>query len=275
MRRLLLSLTLATAACGTPAAPPVDVQEATEKVRAVLAGADVSVKALEVMAALPTFTCGASRSETVAAAASALQLAFPVQGTTPCGTVTTSTASDRDTLSLSFPATGCHSGRHDYAGTATFQYAQIASDPDEYSLSGDIRALKVDDQLLMARTGVTVCGTSQRISVYAEGVVPNRTTVTFLIDGQAGSREGAPVFSTTEIILTGPGELRSSVGTDKLTLTNLDYVLGTYLPKSGSIGFQTSKGRSIKATFTEQASMNSEVQVAIDDYKPSNVSLTP
>ncbi len=269
MRCLAAVLAATTLACGASKPPQSDLDDAKAKVQAVLAGSNVALQALEMLSLLPSYQCGEPRGTVVGKAVDQLRAAYPVPATGPgCGTVTTAAGATGDTVSLEFPTAGCKVRGHTWAGTATFQYAQLGDAIDRYDLAGDLRALSIDNRLIPARVGYTVCDGLTRYSVMAEGTVPGHNNLQFTIDGNVGVRDGLPVIGDKEILIDGPGTLTSSAGTDRLTLTDLDYVIGNYLPKTGTILLETAKGRTIKAVFTEGDWSLGQMQITVDDYAP-------
>jgi hypothetical protein len=262
--RLPACLALATlaAACGREPPTPEQIEEARGRVELAMLAADQARVALELLGVLPVYTCGEPRRSFVGRVAEGLEAQVG------CVTATTEARdSTTDAVVLSF-AQGCAVRGHTVGGQGAFLFN---GGEDRMALSADLHTLQVDGQPLQALVGYGTCGDESRYWAEALGDLPGRAGHTFRVDGQVGMREGLPILGGTSLVLNGPGEVYGPAGTDRVTLTELHYELGEYLPKEGQALVETARDHRVKATFHEWLWRLGKVELEIDEHAPVTV----
>jgi hypothetical protein len=255
-----LALILLSTACGKEPPTKEEIEDARARVDlAVLAANQVRV-ALEVLGILPVYTCGEPRRTFVGRAAEGARTKVA------CVTATTEALDDAsDAVVLSFPETSCTVGGRTVSGRSAFIYK---GGEERMDLFADLRELKVDGQPLQARVGYGTCGDEKRVFAESAGDLPGRAGSSYSVNGSVGVRDGVPIFGGTTLVLNGPGEVSSALGTDRVTFTGLQYEVGEYLPKKGEALIETAKGHQVRVNFSEVLWRLGKVEVEIDDRAP-------
>lgn len=264
MRRAAsLALAALATACGDNLPSEEEVDAAKAHVERAVAAAHQTRGALEVLGLLPVYTCGEPRRSFVSHAAEGLQARVS------CATATVEAVdASTDAVVLTFAEGGCAVHGLSFTGQAALVYR---GGEDLMEVGADLRGLTVDGQPLQAEVGYGTCGDETRLWADVTGDVPGREGHTFHLDGRVGLRGGVPLIGGTSLLLNGPGELTGPAGTDRLTLTDVLYEVGEYLPKEGEALLETADGRRLKARFQPVLWRVGKVEVTVDDKDPVTV----
>jgi len=252
---------------GTSTTPPQnpsqnDLDAARVKVEAAMEAAHQARTALELLGVLPTYTCGEAQGTFVGRAMSGLETQLA------CGTVTTTSQTDGDLVLLTTPAGGCAMGNHVVEGTLQFRFA-LGTDTMQVEL--DTRRALVDGQPLPVLAGYGTCGDEDRVWVTADGMLPNRSSVSYHLDGVLKQRPGLPLVGGTTLILDGTASLTTTAGVDRVTFYELEYEVGDYLPKNGAVLVETSSGHNVRAQFLPVFWSLGLARVTVDASAPVDV----
>ncbi|WP_257454529.1 hypothetical protein [Archangium lipolyticum] len=258
-----LALVILSTACGKEPPTKEEIEDARARVDlAVLAANQVRV-ALEVLGILPVYTCGESRRTFVGRAAEGARTKVA------CVTATAEALDDSsDAVVLSFPDTGCTVGGRTVSGHSSFIYK---GGEDRMDVFAELRELKVDGQPLQAKVGYGTCSDEKRFWAESTGDLPGRASSSYSVNANVGVRDGVPIFGGTTLVLNGPGEVTGSLGTDRVTFSELQYEVGEYLPKKGEALIETAKGHQVRVNFSEVLWRLGKVEVEIDDRAPITV----
>ncbi len=255
MRRLVLVPLLVVTACGGPSREQID--DAKGRVSAAVAAVDLARKALTLLGILPTYECGEPRRTFVGEAVEDVRRDYP------CATVSTEAVGETDAVNIVFPDAGCAVKDFAVKGASAFVYS---GGEDRFELHADLRELVVDGTKLQTSAGYGKCSDEQRFFASSAGPVPGRPELSFKFDAAVAKRDGIPIIGGTTLILDGPGEVAGASGTDRITCTNLEYEIGEYLPKSGTLLVETAGGTRIEATFSTTLWRLGEAEIKIDDH---------
>lgn len=240
-----------------------EVSDARARLEAALAGVEQAREALELLGLLPVYECGEPRRTFVGSLVDQLTLEIP------CATITSDPVGDTgDVITLSFPQGGCEVLGHTLSGTLSFFYS---GGEDRLDLTMDATGLFVDGKNLQVVAGYGTCGDETSIFAAAAGDLQNPPGTSFDFDIEVSKRDGPPIIGGTTLILDGSGEVSNSGGTNSITLTEVEYELGDFLPKSGTITISTSTGHTISATFDLDSPLLGSVTVVIDDHDPVRI----
>lgn len=256
---LMLPLLVLTG-CGGPT--DEQIEDAKGRVSSAVAAIDLARHALTVLGLLPTYECGEPRRTFVGKAVEGAKRDIA------CATITTESSGETDAVKLAFPESGCGVKDLQLSGTGAFVYS---GGEDRFELNADLSQLAVGGTKLQTSAGYGACGDEQRYFARSSGSVPRRPELTFSVDLHVGKRDGIPVIGGTTLLLNGPGEIAGPNGADRLTFTSVEYELGEYLPKSGTILIESAGGTRIEATFTTVLWRLGEAEIRIDDHDPVTV----
>ncbi|WP_239469992.1 hypothetical protein [Archangium violaceum] len=258
-----LALVILSTACGKEPPTKEEIEDARARVDlAVLAANQVRV-ALEVLGILPVYTCGESRRTFVGRAAEG------ARSKVACVTATAESLDDAsDAVVLSFPDTGCSVGGRSVSGQSSFIYN---GGEERMDLFADLRQLKVEGQPLQAKVGYGTCSDEKRFWAESAGDLPGRANSSYSVNANVGVRDGVPIIGGTTLVLNGPGEVTGTLGTDRVTFSELQYEVGEYLPKKGEALIETAKGHQVRVNFSEVLWRLGKVEVEIDDRAPITV----
>jgi hypothetical protein len=260
---LLAILPLLATACGGTEPTQEQIDEARARVEQAASAMARARTALEILGVLPVYTCGEPRRTFVGSASESVHVQFA------CVTATTEPVdASTDAVVLAFAEAGCSVEGHGLSGQGRFLYS---GGEDRMALTADLRELKVDGHPLQAKVGYGTCGDESSAWVNAAGTLPGQDGHTFHVDGRVASRPGAPIIGGSELRLGGTGSLSGPEGTDRLTLTDVVYEDGEYLPKEGEVLVETADGGRVKATFRAGLWRTGKVELVIDDAEPVTV----
>ena len=255
---LMFPVLVATACgCGMPEAPdppdpPSDalVAEARARAEKSVASIEDARAVLEMIGILPTYDCTVGRNEYVGAALEEI----PTKAA--CATLTTAVIDGTtDEITATFPAEGCDVVGHHVTGVFV---VRITGGTDTFGVELDAHDLVVDGRQISALAGYGTCGDETRYWVAADGTVEGEP---FTVDAEVGKRDGIPVIGGTTLLITGT----ATVGSDSVTMTGIEYEIGDFLPKNGTLVIQTAEHR-IEVTFDLDSPILGDVTVKIDDY---------
>lgn len=248
--------------CGGSAPTEEEVRDARQRVEAAMEGADQVRAALELLGLLPDYDCGEPRRSFVGKAVA------QAQGSVGCLTASTQAeGANADAVVLTYGA-GCTVRGRAVGGRSLLRYA---GGEQRMDVEANLEETTVDQRPLLAKAGYGKCGDETRYWGAAQGALPKRPDLWVKVDGRVGAREGMPVLGGTTLVLDGPGELRHREGTDRVTFTGLEYELGEYLPKEGSVLVETSSGHRVQARFRSTFWRLGEAEVTVDDRAPARV----
>lgn len=254
-----LVVLLMVTACGNgeqllDAEQQAQVDAAELDTQSAVQGLSIARTALEVFGVLPSYSCGPLND--------AIGKAIPpVSLPLACMTVTT-----RGTgLDLVFGEHGCDVAGHRVTGTLALELALGESRIDA---TADLRSLVIDGQSLPVRVGMGVCGDEKRVWATVDTVKVGERT--FALDAHVGVRRGLPIIGSTTILLDGTGSLAGSERTD-VAADGLEYDVGEYAPKAGTLTVNRSDGSSFSVRFTEVLWKLGKAEVTIDDRAPVEV----
>ncbi|WP_338869124.1 hypothetical protein [Myxococcus stipitatus] len=266
MRPVLgLSLVLLVAACGESDVPPEElVESAKARVeRAVVAG-HLARGALEMLGVMPVYTCGEPRRSflDVASLDVSTKVSCVTTRVVPVDAVT-------DSVVLTFAEGGCDIHGLKFTGRAVIQYR---GGKDRMEVEASLRELLVDGQSLNTAVGYGACGdqTSAWAQVYT--AVPGQPGHAIQLDVRVTQRPGLPFLGGSTLILDGQGALVVPDGrVDQLTFTTLQYEVGEFLPKEGTLTLETVDGHFVEASFQPGLWRLGKVELTVDDHKPVTV----
>lgn len=238
------------------------IDRATDRIEVAVATAEHVRAALEMLGILPVYECDQPRSTFVGDAVNQFRLDHS------CATVSaTSLGADADAVFFFFPSPGCDVDGHTLTGDATVVYA---GSTDAMEVTADLTALEVDGRPVQLEVGYGTCGDEDRVWATGEGTVYGHPDYTYTVDMTVALQAGIPVFGSDTLILNGTATLTSPRGTDTVTFEDLQFDVGDYLPKAGTVRIQTAEGTTITARFSTSF-LYGEVQLTIDDYDPVRV----
>lgn len=217
---------------------------------------------LEFLGILPTYQCGSPRGTQVGKAAEALRVR------TPCAQVTTESFATSDWVTMTFPQGGCSIGDHWISGEVRFTYS---GGDDRIEIAGDFQRMFVDGISPRATVEFVGCGDEISVTGTAEGKVPDRSDLGYWASLTVALRQGIPIIGDDELALNGRVEVIQEAGVDKVTIQELLYEIGEYLPKSGQVNVETHEGKKVKGTFKEKLWRLGEVEVEVNDSAPVTV----
>jgi hypothetical protein len=260
---LLAVLPVLATACGGQEPTKEQIEEAQARVEQAADALARARTALEVLGVLPVYTCGEPRRTFVGEASESVQVQLAcVSATTEAVDATT------DAVVLAFADGGCTARGHGISGQGRFLYS---GGEDRMALTADLRELRVDGHPLQAKVGYGTCGDESSAWVEAAGNLPGQDGLTFRVDGRTASRPGLPLIGGSELWLNGTGSLTGTAGTDRLTLTDVLFEDGEYIPKEGEVLVDTADGGRVKATFRPGLWRSGKVELVIDDAEPVTV----
>ncbi|RKG71417.1 hypothetical protein [Corallococcus terminator] len=265
MRRAtcIAALAILATACGDNTPTQGEINDATARVERVAASAHLVRGALEVLGLMPVYTCGEPRRSFVNHAVEGLSARVS------CASATVIAVDDvTDAVLLKFADAGCLVHGLTFKGQAQLEYR---GGEDLMEMHADLRGMMVDGQPLQAKVGYGTCGDETRLFADVEGDVPGRAGHTFHVNSQVGKREGLPIIGGTSLIFDGPGELTGPAGTDRITLTGLEYEVGNYLPKEGTALLETAEGRTLKIAFQPVLWRVGKAEITVDEKEPVTV----
>lgn len=259
-----LALVLLSTACGREPPTKEEIEDARARVELAVHAAHQARTALELLGLLPVYTCGEPRRTFVG------KVTDGVQVQVACVTATAEARGDSsDAVVLSFPEANCSVNGHTVSGQSAFIYQGGEERMDVFA---DLRGLKVDGESLEAKVGYGTCGDEKRFWTEAAGALPGRAGSSYSVNGRVGLREdGLPLIGGTTLVFDGPAEVTGPLGTDHITLSELQYEVGEFLPKKGEALITTADGRRMKVTFSEVLWRVGKVEVEIDDKEPVTV----
>lgn len=234
-----------------------EIDSATDMVEVAVAVAEHARTALELLGIWPVYECTHPRSTYVAGVANQFETEYP------CATVSaTSLGTEADAISISFPPQGCDVDGHTMTGDATLIFAGSV---DSMEATADFRALTVDGRPVQLQVGYGNCGDEDRVWAEGEGTVPGHAGYTYTLDITLTLQAGIPVFGSDTLIVNGTATLTSARGTDTITFQDLEFDVGDYLPKNGTIRVETAEGITITARFSSNF-LYGEVELTINNY---------
>lgn len=255
----LLAAPLLLAACGQ--VPSLEeIEDAKAHASAAVKALDRGRAALELLGLMPVYTCGEPRRTFIGRAADGLRADWP------CAVVSLEAEGESaDLATLTFPV-GCEALERSLAGEALFRYS---GGEDRLELEADFRTLLVAGTALPAKAGYGTCGDESRYWALAEG--PLTGDYAFKVDLHVGKRGGLPVFGGTSLLVDGTGALIRAAGSDQLTLTAIEYEVGEYLPKQGTLLIETASGGRLEVGFEPSLWRFGEATVRIGDKEPVTI----
>ncbi|MBZ4377031.1 hypothetical protein [Corallococcus sp. AS-1-6] len=265
MRRFALAAlaALATTACGDNAPTQEEIDDAKARVERLAASTHQVRGAFEMLGLMPVYTCGEPRRSFLSHAVEGLSASVT------CATARVQAVDDfTDSVVVSFPAGGCDVHGLRFTGRAVLEYR---GGEDLMEMKADLRELAVDGQTLQAKVGYGTCSDEARLFAEVEGQVPGRAGHSFHINSTVGKRDGLPIIGGTSLVFDGPGELTGPNGTDRVTLTSLEYEVGNYLPKQGTALVETADGHRLNFAFQPVLWRVGKVEVTVDDKDPVTV----
>ncbi|WP_342379625.1 hypothetical protein NVS55_09045 [Myxococcus stipitatus] len=262
---LALSLVLLVAACGENDVPPDElVESAKARVERAAAAGHLARSALEVLGVMPVYTCGEPRRSFLDVAA--------VDVRTRLSCVTTSVErvdAVTDAVVLTFAERGCDIHGLKFTGRAVIQYR---GGEDRMEVEASLRQLEVDGQPLDVATGYGTCGDQTSVWAQVYTAVPGQPGHGIQLDVQVTHRPGLPLLGGSTLVLDGQGALVIPDGrVDRLTFTALQYEVGEFLPKEGTLALQTVDGHSVEASFQPSLWRVGKVKLTVDDHKSVTV----
>ncbi|AGC43014.1 putative lipoprotein [Myxococcus stipitatus DSM 14675] len=262
---LALSLVLLVAACGEGDVPPDELVETSKaRVERAVAAGHLARGALEMLGVMPVYTCGEPRR-------TFLDVAM-VDVRTRVSCVTTSIKSMdavTDAVLFTFAESGCEIHGLKFTGRAVIQYR---GGEDRMEVEASLHELEVDGQPLNVAAGYGTCGdqTSAWAQVYT--AVPGQPDHGIQLDVRVTKRPGLPLLGGTTLILDGQGALVIPDGrVDRLAFTTLQYEVGEFLPKEGTLTLQTVDGHFVEASFQPGLWRLGKVKLTVDDHKSVTV----
>ncbi|RKH11037.1 hypothetical protein D7Y13_06615 [Corallococcus praedator] len=262
-RATCLALTVLATACGDSTPTQGEINDATARVERIAASTHLVRGALEVLGLMPVYTCGEPRRSFLNHAVEGLSASVS------CATATVTPVDDvTDSVLVKFAEGGCSVHGLRFTGQARLEYQ---GGEDLMEMHADLRGMTVDGQPLQAKVGYGTCGDEARLFADVEGDVPGRAGHTFRVNSKVGKREGLPIIGGTSLIFDGPGELTGPAGTDRFTLTGLEYEVGNYLPKEGTALLETAEGRTLKIAFQPVLWRVGKAEITVDDKDPVTV----
>lgn len=265
MRRAtcIAALAFLATACGDNTLTQGEINDATARVERVAASAHLVRGALEVLGLMPVYTCGEPRRSFLTHAAEGLSARVS------CATATVTVVDDvTDAVVLKFADGGCSVHGLRFTGQAVLEYR---GGQDLMEMHADLRGMTVDGQPLQAKVGYGTCGDETRLFSEVEGDVPGRQGYTFHANNRVSLRDGVPLIGSTSLVFDGPGEVTGPEGTDRFTLTELEYEVGNYLPKEGIALMETADGHSLKIAFQPVLWRVGKAEITVDEKEPVTV----
>ncbi|WP_233610072.1 MULTISPECIES: hypothetical protein [Corallococcus] len=254
---------LSTTACGDNLPTKEEIDDATARVERLAASTHQVRGAFEMLGLMPVYTCGEPRRTFLNHAVEGLSASVT------CATARVQAVDDvTDSVVVSFPSGGCDVHGLRFTGRAVLEYR---GGEDLMEMKADLRELAVDGQSLQAKVGYGTCADETRLFAEVEGRVPNREDHTFHINSTVGKRDGLPIIGGTSLVFDGPGELTGPSGTDRITVTSLEYEVGNYLPKEGTAVVETANGHRLSLAFHPVLWRVGRVEVTVDDKEPVTV----
>lgn len=239
-----------------PPTTPMSVDDATASVEAALEASHQVRTALELLGLAPDYTCGEARAVFLS------RVRVELEQKLDCATLSLEPeGATGDALVVRFDE-GCRVNGHTVGGEARFIFR---GGEDRLEVEADLRQLAVDDEPLSARVGYGTCGDEKRVWASAEGTLPRRPDVSFKVDVRVGIRQSSlPIIGGTTLVLDGQAELRRAEAVDLVRFDALEYEVGGYLPKEGSLTVQTSDGHVVSARFSSLVWKLGRAHVAVD-----------
>lgn len=210
---------------------------------------------LELLGFMPKYTCGEARSVFAGKLPTALETSF--NGAT--ATLDASNAAE-DVILIQFPTAGVSVASHTVTGMLT---VRTSGGMDRFALEVDAHQARVDGKSVPAVAGYRSCSDETTYWGQAEGPLGS-SGATFRVDLEIAKRAGVPIIGGTTLLINGTGSVTRSGGTDTVTLTNVDYEIGDFLPGAGTVVIETSGGHRISATFDSSTPVAGRVSVKID-----------
>ena len=251
MRRIAFAAlaALATTACGDNLPTQEEIDDAKARVERLAASTHQVRGAFELLGLMPVYTCGEPRSSFLTQAVNGLSASVT------CATFRVQAVDDvTDSVVVSFPSTGCDVHGLRFTGSAVL----------EYRGGQDLMEMK-------AKVGYGTCSDETRLFAEVEGQVPGREGHSFHINSTVGKRAGLPIIGGSSLVFDGPGELTGPNGTDRITLTSLEYEVGNYLPKEGTALVETADGHRLSFAFQPVLWRVGKVEVTVDEKDPVTV----
>ncbi|RKG85759.1 hypothetical protein D7W82_18475 [Corallococcus sp. CA049B] len=265
MRRIAFAAlaALATTACGDNLPTQEEIDDAKARVERLAASTHQVRGAFELLGLMPVYTCGEPRRSFLNHAVEGLSASVT------CATARVQAVDDvTDSVVVSFPSTGCDVHGLRFTGSAVLEYR---GGEDLMEMKADLRELAVDGQTLQAKVGYGTCSDETRLFAEVEGQVPGREGHRFHINSTVGKRAGLPIIGGSSLVFDGPGELTGPNGTDRITLTSLEYEVGNYLPKEGTALVETADGHRLSFAFQPVLWRVGKVEVTVDEKDPVTV----
>jgi len=265
--RLALLAALALSACGADQfidrgeQAAADAKLSAAEVRIAIDAVELARRALEVLGLLPSYTCGEPRG--VFAGRTVDELHAKVA----CATVVSQQLADADALIASFPASGCRVNGHEATGRATLRFS---GGEDRFDAAGDLRELALDGHPLHTQFGYGKCGDETRYWAATDAVLAAHPDVRAHLDVEVAKRDGLPIIGETRLVVNATGTLARSAGTDRIAATELEFEVGSALPKTGMLEIDLATGHHMRAVFDEGKWLGS-ARVTVDDHDPVTV----
>jgi hypothetical protein len=247
--------------------PPSQAQidDARDLVDSASAVADQGSEVLELLGLWPVYECSEPRTTFVGQVADGFSVDHP------CVSVSASSGSATDSVTVSFPPAGCDVEGLVLSGDATLVYS---GGTDRLDLEVDLNALTVDGAALPWTVGYGVCGDEDRVWGVGGGTVPGHEAYTFAVDLTVALQGGFPVFGSDTLLLNGDVELDGTGGQGLYTgtFTALEMDVGDYLPRAGSFRFSHDSGTTVRAVFSRNL-VYGQVTLYINDHDPVTIPL--
>jgi hypothetical protein len=252
----LCALALLATACGGEPPTQAEVEEARGRVEQALEGVERGRNALQVLGLLPDYTCGESQRGFVGRAVEGLR------AEAACVSAEALAASETlDVLTLHFAEGGCVLQGLRLEGALLFSFSEGAG---RFEVRGDLGRVKVNGRALDARVSYGTCGDETTYDVEVRGEMPDASGNRYSVDASVAQRGGLPLIGGTRLVLDGSGDVTGPQGTDRTSFEELDYEVGSLLPRAGSLEVQTQDGHRVRATFRTTLWRLGEAELEVD-----------